>query len=369
MGKASLAKPQKREKLMKHTTKIKERQLIAKRALKQMVLLLAAIILSSVGGSSFAFAESPTPQPKASKAERPAYLRFLSGPNGGQWFTAGERFAPILTRHVAPTTSRIGGGVANISAVDKRAADLGFTLTCFLGAAKSGEHEYEFMATTNVSLLANVYPQVLYFLMRKEVADKYGITDVESLLKQRAPLRFASLKPGTASEFILNMLLKYGYDTNYDNLREQGWSLEFNNYAETADNFVEGTLDCFAYTAGTEVPLILAMEKHTNVTVLPVDQRVLDLLEKRFNTRTYTIQPGQYTSVTKPVTTLGDSTCIIVRKDLPDDIVFEITKALWENKSSLVDAVKDIQALSPKTAMPPGFDIHPGAKKFWETFK
>jgi len=339
--------------------------MITKRALKYTTLFLAAIILAAVGGSNFALSASPAP--KTDTVERPAHLRFLSGPNGGQWFTAGERFAPILTRYVAPTTSRIGGGVANISAIDKRAGDLGFTLTCFLGAARSGEHEYKSMATTNVSLMANVYPQVLYFLMRKDVADKYGITDVASLLKQRAPLHFASLKPGTASEFILNMLLKYGYDTNYDKLREQGWSLEFNNYAETADNFVEGTLDCFAYTAGTEVPLILAMEKHTKVVVLPIEQQVLDLLEKRFNTRTYIIPPGLYTSVTKPIATLGDSTCIIVRKDLPDSIVYEITKALWENKSSLVDAVKDIQALSPKTAMPPGFDIHPGAKKFWDS--
>ena len=341
--------------------------MITKRAFQHVALFFAVIVLALTVGSRFMFAASPASQSGASN--RPAHLRFLSGPNGGQWFTAGERLAPILTRNVAPTTSRIGGGVANISAIDKHAGDLGFTLTCFLGAASSGEHEYKSMATTNVSLMANVYPQVLYFLMRKDVADKHGITDVASLLKVRAPLRFASLKPGTASEFILNMLLKYGYKTNYDKLREQGWSLEFNNYAETADNFVSGALDCFAYTAGTEVPLILAMEKHAKVVVLPIEQRVLDLLEKRFNTRTYTIPPRLYTSVTKPIATLGDSTCIIVRKDLSDDLVFEITKTIWENKSSLVDAVKDIQALSPKTAMPPGFDIHPGAKKFWDTLK
>jgi TRAP transporter TAXI family solute receptor len=223
------------------------------------------------------------------------------------------------------------------------------------------------MAADNVVLMANVYPQVLYFLMRKDVADKYGIRDVASLLKQRAPLRFASLRPGTASEFVLNMLFKYGYDTSFAKLREQGWSLEFNNYAETADNFVEGKLDCFAYTAGTEVPLILDMEKHTEVVVLPVEQKVLDLLEKKFKTHTYTIMPGIYKSVTAPIATLGDSTCIIVRKDLQDGVVFDICKAIWTNKGSLVEAVKDFQTLSPKSAVPPGLDIHPGAKKFWDS--
>jgi len=328
------------------------------RTLRHAALLLAAIVLVSAGGSRF-----------VSAAERPTHLRLLGGPSGGQWHTASERLATILTRNVAPTTSRIGGGKDNIPAVDKRLGDLAFTLTCFLGAAKSGEQEYQSMSTENVVLMANIYPQVLYFLMRKDIAQKHGITDVASLLQQRAPLRFASLKPGTASEFILNMLLKYGYDTNFAKLRGQGWSLAFGNYAELSDNFVEGRLDCFAYTAGTEVPLILAMEKHAEVVVLPVDHKVLDLLAKKFQTSTYTIMPGRYKSVTAPVSTLGDSTCLIVRKDLLNDWVYEISKSLWENKASLVEAVKDFQTLSPQTAVPPGFDIHPGAKKFWDSIK
>ncbi|MCL1985734.1 MAG: TAXI family TRAP transporter solute-binding subunit [Betaproteobacteria bacterium] len=331
------------------------------------MLFCAAIILASTGACRFALAANPAPETGA--MERPTHLRLLSGPNGGQWFTAGERMAAILTRSVAPTTSRQGGGVANIAAINGQLGDLGFTLTCFLGAAQSGEPEYQSIASENVTLMANIYPQVLYFLLRKDIADKYGITDVASLLKQHIPLRFASLKPGTASEFVLSMLLKYGYGTDFAKLREQGWDLEFNNYAETADNFVAGELDCFAYTAGTTVPLILALEQHTEAVILPIERQVLDLLEKKFKTHTYTIMPGTYKSITTPIATLGDSTCLIVRKNLPDSLVFDINKALWENKDSLVDAVGDFRALSPEKAIPPGFDAHPGAKKFWDSVK
>ena len=337
------------------------------RIFKYAAFFLATIALVSVGGNRSAFAANSAPA--AGVAERPTHLRLLAGPSGGQWHTAGERMATILTRDVAPTNSRIGGGVANIGDVDKRRGDIGFTLTCFLGAAQSGEQEYQDMASENITLMTNVYPQVLYFLLRKDIAQKYSITGVASLLKQNAPLRFAALRPGTASEFILTMLLKYGYNTSYDTLRNQGWLLEFGNYAEIADNFVEGTIDCFAYTAGTEVPLILSMEKYAEVVVPPIEQNILDLLAKKFKTTTYTIMPGLYKSVTTPITTLGDSTCLIVRKDFQDDLVFEITKAIWNNKDSLVNAVKDFQSLSPENAMPPGFDIHPGAKKFWDSVK
>jgi TRAP-type uncharacterized transport system substrate-binding protein len=56
---------------------------------------------------------------------------------------------------------------------------------------------------------------------------------------------------------------------------------------------------------------------------------------------------------------------MIVRNDLADDLVFKITETLWKNKAGLVEAVKDFQSFSPGNAMPPGFDIHPGAKRFW----
>ncbi len=295
----------------------------------------------------------------------PSHLRLLTGPNGGQWFMMGDPIAGVLSRHVAPTTSRIGGGVANIASLNAKRGDIGFSLTCFLGASQSGEKEYQDIATDNATLLATVYPQVLYFLLRRDFAAKHGIDSVGTLLQKKIPVRFASLKPGTASEFILSLLFKYGYDTSFAKLREQGWTLAFNNYAETADNFVAGDIDCFAYTAGTTVPLILTMEQHTGVVVLPIDQKVLDLLQKKFKTHTYTIKPGVYKSVPNAVKTLGDYTCLLIRKDLPDDLAFAVARALWENKKTVADVVVDFGALSPDTALPQGLPAHPGAQAFW----
>ncbi|MDR2605269.1 MAG: TAXI family TRAP transporter solute-binding subunit [Desulfovibrio sp.] len=337
---------------------------------RRVIVAVAAVLL-------FAQAELAARKPDAatavdSRREQsapgkgwPNHLRFLTGPNGGQWFMMGDPIAGVLGRHVLPTTSRMGGGMTNIAGLNAKRGDIGFSLTCFLGAAQSGEKEYREIVTDNAVLLATVYPQVLYFLLRKDFADKHGIDSVETLLRKNIPVRFASLKPGTASEFIINLLLKYGYDTSFAELREQGWTLAFNNYAETADNFVAGDIDCFAYTAGTAVPLILTMEQHTGVVVLPVDQKVLDLLQQKFKTHTFTIDPGVYKSVPNPVKTLGDYTCLLIRKDLPDDLVFAVAKALWENKKAIADVVVDFNALSPDTALPQGLPAHPGAQAFW----
>lgn len=299
----------------------------------------------------------------------PSHLRLLTGPQGGQWWSLGEPIAEIFSKNLVPTTARIGGGLGNIDAVNARQADVAFTLACFLAAAASGEKEYQNIKVDTVELLANIYPQVFYVLLRKDFADKNGITDVQSLFSKELPLRFATLKPGTASEFILRLVLRYGYNSGYDKLRSQGWTIEFNNYAETADNFVAGNIDCFAYTAGTIVPLIRTMEEHIPVTILPISETVLQQLAQKFNMHKYVINPGTYQGVKEPVATLGDFTTLIVRKDLPNSLVYGMAKALWEGRESIASVVQDFGALSGQSAISPGLSTHPGALEFWQSLK
>ena len=109
------------------------------------------------------------------------------------------------------------------------------------------------------------------------------------------------------------------------------------------------------------------MEQHTDVVILPVEQPVLDLLAEKFKTSTYTIKPGDYKSVTSPIRTLGDWTCILIRKDLPEDLAFAVNKALWEGRDYIGGIIKDFSALSPKTALPQGIEAHPGSVAFWKS--
>ncbi|SHN70772.1 TAXI family TRAP transporter solute-binding subunit [Desulfovibrio litoralis] len=299
----------------------------------------------------------------------PAHLRIVTGPKGGQWFQMGKPLADALSKDVLPSSSRSGGGLSNINDINNNTADMGFTLACFLGAAQSEEPAYQHIAMKNVTMMSNIYPQVFYVLVREDFAATHNIDSMEALLAQKIPLRFASLKPGTASEFMLNMLLQHGYNTSFEALKEQGWQISFSDYAEIADRFVDGDIDCFAYTAGTDVPLIRTLEEHTQPRILPLSPEVLATLSKKFKTRTYTIQPGTYKNVTKPILTLGDTTCLIIRKNIPDSLAFAMTKAVWENRKAITEVIKDFGSISPETAMTEGLPIHPGAKEFWETLK
>ncbi|MDL2313855.1 TAXI family TRAP transporter solute-binding subunit [Desulfovibrio sp. OttesenSCG-928-C14] len=326
---------------------------------KALLVLLAFLLCPALSSAALAAEESSWP----------SHLRLLTGPNGGQWFSLGAPLAEVLTRNILPTTSRMGGGAANIEQVDKKLADLGFTMSCFLGAGESGEAEYQALQSKNAVLMANVYPQVLYVLLRRDFAEEYGIRSLDDLLSKRMPLRFASLRPGTASEFILGQLLRHGYGSSFDKLREQGWLISFNNYSETADNFVSGQLDGFAYTAGPDVPLIKIMEEHTDIVFLPIRREVLDSLSAKFKTSSYVIQPGDYKNVSEPVETLGSYTSLLVRKDLPESLVYAICECLWDNRAYISEIISDFGRISPDSALSGGLAAHPGAEHFWNNLK
>lgn len=296
----------------------------------------------------------------------PGKLNILAGPNGGQWHALGETLAKLLNDAGIPAVNQVGGGVENLRLVGEGKADIGFTLYSFLGAAGAGEKELPEVNLDNAVLLANLYPQVLYLIVSKEVADRHNVKTLGDLLKITDPLRFSTLPKGTGSEFIFNMLLKSAYRTNYDKLTEQGWDIQFMSYAEITRLFLAGELDVCAYTAGPGTYLIPALEeKKLDAVLLPVDEEMLNLMTHQFMTHTYVIQAGDYQSVKEDILTLGDYSCLVVQNALPEDLVYRINEILWENRPDMAKASKDIESMSPRFAIAGQSKVHPGSKRFW----
>ena len=303
------------------------------------------------------------------KADWPDQLKFMSGPPGGNWFALGTALAEMWSKNVIQTTSSSGGGVANILNTDTKKADFGFTVASLLGAAIAGEEDFNGKVVKNSVIMANLYSQYTYFIMRKDFAEKNGIKSVDDMIEKNIPIRFATLKPGTSSEFIIKALFKKSYKTDYEQLKKKKWTFEFTSYDGGADLLADNHLDCFAFSVGRVASVVMNIESNTQVVILPVGQKALDDLASAYGTTTFTITPGTYKCVTSPVKTIGDYTCIVVRKDLPDSLVYELNKSLWANRDSLAMAVGDIAELNPKIALPEGLPSHSASVKFWTSVK
>ena len=68
----------------------------------------------------------------------------------------------------------------------------------------------------------------------------------------------------------------------------------------------------------------------------------------------------------------GTFVCVAVKavftasKDLSEDVVYEITKAMFDNQADLAKAQAKFGYLSPEGAVAGSFDLHPGAEKYYK---
>ena len=298
-------------------------------------------------------------------------LRFMSGPPGGSWEALGTALSDTWTASGLPKTASLtGGGVSNILNVHAKRGDLGFSVASLLGAAVKGEADFKNRVVDNAVIMANIYTQYTYFVMRKDFAQKNNIKSVEDIINKKTALRFATLKPGTSSEFIVKALFEKGYGFDYKkNFQDWGGSVEYVSYSGGTELLADNHLDCFAFSIGRTASTLMNIENQVDVVLLPVGQDALDKLSDAYGTVTFTVAPGIYKSLpegSEPVKVVGDYTCIVVRKDLPESLVRELNRVLWEHKGELANAVSDIEELAPETALPEKIPAHEGSVKFWK---
>lgn len=324
---------------------------------KFTALLIAFFLIGCVGSLAF-----------AAKSDWPPQLRFPSGPPGGTWFALGGALADMWTKSVIQVGSGSGGGTSNIVNVANGQADLGLSVTSVLGAAIKGIDPFK-GPVKGVSLFANLYRQYTYFIMRKDYAEAHGVKSVKDIIDKKLPIRFATLKPGTSSETAIRGIFERGYGTSWNDMKKWGASIQFASYSDGADLLADNHLDCFAFQVGRIAPIIMDIESRVDVVLLPVDEVALKAMSDAYGTTTFNIEAGLYKGAPKPVPTVGDYTCIVIRDTLPDDLVYALAKALWENKDNLAEAFADIRELNPNEAITKGVSAHPGSVKFWSEIK
>jgi len=302
-------------------------------------------------------------------ADTPSQLRFMAGPPGGNWFALGGALAELWSQKTIPTTSITGGAVANIINADKGKGDLGFSNTSMVAVAQKGGMAPFKDAVGNASILANLYTQYTYFIARKDFVEKNDIKSLDDLVARKIPTRFATLKTGTGSEFIVNGIFKSGFGVDYrETLKEWGGSVEYASYSGGADLIADNHLDVFAFSVGKVASIVMQIESQTDIVILGMEQKTLDKIGADYGTVTFTVDPGIYKSVTDtPVKVVGDYTCIVVRSDLDEQVVYDLCKTMYENQDTLAKAVVDMKELNPATAVPTApIKSHPGAVKYWD---
>jgi len=139
-------------------------------------------------------------------------------------------------------------------------------------------------------------------------------------------------------------------------------------YTDAVDMMKDGHVQVF--TLGTTAPASAVMDLASarDINLVPVDDKTMGELRKgNCGYTKVVIKAGTYPKQDKDVPAIGYTTHIVAACDLPEDVVYKMTKAMATHVSDMAAVVKPITGLTPKDmALDICVPLHKGAAKYYK---
>ncbi len=296
----------------------------------------------------------------AACAAMPAFAldaTFMTGPQGGSWIPLGgalkglwEKEIPGLKIQQTP-----GAGIANVRGVDEGKAQIGMGNSITSVDGVKGNAPYK-VATKNVCQVANLYPQ--YFQV-VALAD----SGISSFADVKGKAMVMQPRGNTAELITAHMLKVFGMD--YKALGKANFVAGYN---DAVSMLKDGHAQVF--TLGTTAPAsaVMNLASARDVRLVGIDDKTLAGMRAINPGYTkLTIKAGTYPKQDKDVDVIGYSTHLIARCDMPEDVVYKMTRLMAEHAKDLAAVVKSLGGLTAKAmAVDIGVPMHKGAAKYYK---
>ncbi len=115
---------------------------------------------------------------------------------------------------------------------------------------------------------------------------------------------------------------------------------EYLRLSDAAQALAQGRIDAFFVTAGYPVPAIADLAAEIPTRLVPVPRDVAERLSRKFSFFGADLIPGgTYPGIDDDTAAVSTRALWVVRAEIPDDLVYAITRALWsEPTKRLLDA-------------------------------
>ncbi|SPH23739.1 hypothetical protein DEA8626_02808 [Defluviimonas aquaemixtae] len=294
-------------------------------------------------------------------AGAPAYaqeqLSVATGGTGGVYYPMGGGLAELINKHIdgyAATAEVTGASVENVGLIATGDADLALALADTVQQAQTGTGRFEGQQLEQLRAIASVYANMVQIVT---LADS-GIATLEDLKGKRVSVG----APGSGTEVNAQTILTAN-GISYDDIDEQ--RLNFN---ETADALANGDIDAGFWSVGAPTSSILNLSTTNSIGVIQLsDDEIAAARAAEPVFAATTLPGGTYEGVDADVTVLGVPNVLVASSEMPDDLAYAITKAMFEN-------IAELQAVHPAanettidfTLVATPIPLHPGAIRYYE---
>ena len=289
---------------------------------------------------------------------------FSTGGSTGTYYGFTTAVAGVLTDKVSGATFTAvtsGGSKANIEAIADGDAQFAIVQNDVMLNAYNGVNNFEGNKITSFAVVGTVYPEVCQIIASKSS----GIKTVADLAGKRVSIGDVGSGVVTNAEQILAAA-----GLTFDDIKVQNLGV-----GKSVEGIQNGTLDAFFFTAGIPTTAITELDTSNTEMVavsIPEDQIAALTAQYPHYVRAEITNAHYPNSIAAdaPAVTIAVKATYIVAEDIDEDLVYEMTKALWENQAVIASAHATGKAMDIKTALL-GIGVapvHAGAMRYYEEY-
>ena len=299
-------------------------------------VMTAAMVLTSCGGGS-------------------EKIFLATGSETGTYYSFGIALGQVMKDKIGQEfgVQSTGASKANIQLVADGDVSMAIVQNDVMDYAFNGTNTFAAEgAIQGFSAVATLYAEVI------QIVAKPGITSVADLKGKTVSVGDA----GSGTEFNAAQIFE-AYGMTFDDINKQ--SLGF---TDSADKFKDGQLDAFFVTAGAPTTCITDLATSNDFVILSIGETEMQYLKDNYGYYTeYTLAAGTYDKQTEDATTVAVKATLIAADDLSEDVVYNVTKCIFEN----IEAIKATHAKGAELSADSGVQgvsipFHAGAEKYFK---
>jgi TRAP transporter TAXI family solute receptor len=313
-------------------------------------VLLASVVLAACGSDD----GEKTSEGEGSEGLDTNLVTIATGGASGPYniigTALGERYSSELG--VNSKTQTTGASVENINLIKQEKIEMAFVMSDVLSEAVEGIGNFD-EKVENVSQIASLYPNYVQIVTTK----KAGINSFEDLKGKR----IAVGAQNSGVEVNARNLLE-GHGITYDDV-----NVDYLGYAEAADALKSGKIDAAFLTSGIPNASLMELEQGLDMMLVPVDpEKIKEIAQDQTYFVALEIPAGTYGNE-EAIPTAAIMNALVVRSDMSENDVYQLTKSFFEDLESLTNAHQAAADISLEAAQEGMVaPVHPGAQKYFD---
>ncbi len=333
---------------------------------KLCALLISGLMLMSMvscsGGSSSApssaapSAAAPGSSAAAGTGEK-VTLNLATGGTSGTYYAVGNGMGTILGDKLSLSSLAVqstGASKANVYLIADKEVDLAILQGDVLAYAHEGSDLFkDDGAETSAQWVAALYNETVQIIAAPD------IKSVEDLRGKSVCVGDV----GSGTEFNARQILE-AYGMTFDDIVAVNGS-----FSDGVESLKDKKISAAFTVAGAPTTAIVDLSTTNSFNMLSLSNEAVEYLTSHYPFLTLDPLPaGTYKGIDQETNCVAVKAVLVASEEVSEDVIYELTKAMFENKEALAGGHAKFKLLDPKTAVDGlgKLPMHPGAQKYYK---